>query len=67
MQRGTNHKQSTIAILREKNLNSRNPRWKGGKFKKLCPICGALIFYWPSQERKYCSRSCFAMARRKNV
>jgi G:T-mismatch repair DNA endonuclease (very short patch repair protein) len=55
----------------ENNRGKKNPRWKGGKIKRVCSFCGKEFGVYPCVinlgEGIFCSRSCTAKAQRHNT
>lgn len=35
-----------------------NNKWKGGRIEKPCEQCGSIMKFYPSDNKKYCSRDC---------
>ena len=49
--------------------SNENPNWRGGEVEKICPQCGKSYFIAPAivNIRTFCSKSCSAMSRLKNM
>lgn len=59
-----------MAIGYAKRMNGgENPNWRGGEVEKICPQCGKSYFITPAivNIRTFCSNSCSAMSRLKNM
>lgn len=48
--------------LKVEYMSSGNPCWRGGKVKSYCLVCGKELWSFPSQVKKYCSRTCLGKA-----
>lgn len=43
----------------EYSKKDNHPSWKGGKTKRICPICGDVFFRFSSISTVFCSRKCY--------